>query len=44
MTIRPGQYVANILKSLTSRKIALLIIFNRRKLPFSFTRGRRKKF
>ncbi len=44
MTIRPGQYIANISKSLTSRKIALLRIFNRRRLPFSFTRGRRKKY
>ena len=44
LTVRPGQYVANISKSLISRKIALLTIFNHRKLPFSFTRGRRKKY
>ena len=42
--IRPGQFVANISQSLLARKIFLLNIFNRRKLPYSFTRGRRKKY
>lgn len=44
LRIRPGQYVANIARSLTARKIFLLRILNRRKLPYSYTRGRRKKY
>lgn len=44
LQIRPGQYVANISRSLLSRQIFLLNIYNRRKLPYSFTRGRRKKY
>ncbi len=42
--MRPGQYVFNLIKSLQARKIFLLRIFLRRKLPFSTTRGRRKKY
>lgn len=44
LRIRPGQYINNIIKSLKSRNILIRAIFTRRKLPFSFTRGRRKKY
>lgn len=43
LQMRPGQYVVNLIQSLTARKISLVKIFYRRKLPFSSTRGRRKK-
>lgn len=44
LKMRPGQYVANLIRSLSARKIFLIKVFCRRKLPFSTTRGRRKKF
>jgi ribosomal protein S11 len=44
LKMRPGQYVANLIRSLSARKIMLVKVFCRRKLPFSTTRGRRKKF
>lgn len=42
--IRPGQYITSLSESFLSRKLYILSIFNRRRLPFSFTRGRRKKY
>jgi ribosomal protein S11 len=42
--IRPGLYVRFLARSLKARKIQLLNIKYKRKLPYSYTRGRRKKF
>lgn len=44
LKMRPGKYVTNLIRNLSSRKIFLIKVFCRRKLPFSTTRGRRKKF
>jgi hypothetical protein len=43
LQMRPGQYIKNIIQSLNSRKISLFSIYNFRKNPYSYTRGRRKK-
>lgn len=42
--IRPSHYVINLTRSLKMRKIAILNIWYRRKLPYSTTRGRKKKY
>jgi len=42
--IRPGYNVINLIRSLQARNIFLTKILYRRKLPYSTTRGRRKKF
>lgn len=42
--IRPGYNVINLVRSLQARNIFLIKIFYKRKLPFSTTRGRRKKY
>jgi len=42
--IRPGYNVINLVRSLQTRNICLIKILNRRVLPFSTTRGRRKKY
>lgn len=44
LRIRPGQYLNNIVKSLKARNISIRAVYTRRRLPFSFTRGRRKKY
>jgi ribosomal protein S11 len=40
--IRPGHYITNLSRSLKVRKISILNIWYRRRLPYSSTRGRRK--
>lgn len=42
--IRPGHYVTNLSRSLKIRKMSILNIWYRRRLPYSTTRGRRKKY
>jgi len=42
--IRPGFSIINLVRSLQSRNIFLIKILYKRKLPFSLTRGRRKKY
>jgi ribosomal protein S11 len=42
--MRPGQYINYLIRCLQQRKLKILSIFNYRKLPYSKTRGRRKKY
>lgn len=42
LLIRPGQYLNNIVTSLKSRHIFIKAIYLNRKIPFSFTRGRKR--
>jgi ribosomal protein S11 len=44
LRLRPGRYLRFLIHSLMSKQINIYNIFNRRKLPYSYTRGRRKKY